>query len=644
VKINDDMKKKLNANTDELASRLLRYDSISMLRVIADRLSFPDYTSPYMRSLSSPYNQLFYLAGLVLANPSRNGQHIDEKSWCEIEQLLETIFSSYIYRFLPDSLQEAGKASQEWFRIREVSMKVFLKYYNESILAHNEQIIERLSCLFGKFNDIIQQKIGLEVEEIIRIIGWIQTKEQSKLDSFYEIGAKAKVEGDILINKWKQEGWNERNARKSIRGTKLEILLEEMRNLEADMLVLDLHEFEQTFGNEVVNSFFSLFMSKLGDKYSFKYMTDTNPAALAPIVKIDDKQAVCLSIRQLYIAAMKHLENVTKNSLKAPSYYRHRGKWVENKTYEIASKYFSKGKIHRNIYELPNSQNEHDILILINDTILIIEVKTSPPKPPPVDPVKAFIRIRDAFSRSDTGIQKAYDQGLSLKDLIEGKDQVDLYDKQGNKVLEIDRSHYKQGFNIICITLDDFGALATDLSLLLEKRANENYPFVTNLYDFETLLWGFEKENRNEVDFLRYLDCRKKLHGKVHTFDELEIAGYFLKYGDFGEFSKADRVSLDISYASIFDKHYFAEHGVEFPYENNQRNGPFQIEIKRIGDKVITGIRGFPDTYEEIDLINDRKNIVEKDGMENIGRNDPCPCGSGKKYKKCCGKTKFGLH
>ena len=23
-----------------------------------------------------------------------------------------------------------------------------------------------------------------------------------------------------------------------------------------------------------------------------------------------------------------------------------------------------------------------------------------------------------------------------------------------------------------------------------------------------------------------------------------------------------------------------------------------------------------------------------------VGRNDPCPCGSGKKYKKCCGKDK----
>ena len=28
---------------------------------------------------------------------------------------------------------------------------------------------------------------------------------------------------------------------------------------------------------------------------------------------------------------------------------------------------------------------------------------------------------------------------------------------------------------------------------------------------------------------------------------------------------------------------------------------------------------------------------VIKERIESIGRNDPCPCGSGKKYKKCCG-------
>ncbi len=25
---------------------------------------------------------------------------------------------------------------------------------------------------------------------------------------------------------------------------------------------------------------------------------------------------------------------------------------------------------------------------------------------------------------------------------------------------------------------------------------------------------------------------------------------------------------------------------------------------------------------------------------EKVGRNSPCPCGSGKKYKKCCGRAK----
>ena len=32
-----------------------------------------------------------------------------------------------------------------------------------------------------------------------------------------------------------------------------------------------------------------------------------------------------------------------------------------------------------------------------------------------------------------------------------------------------------------------------------------------------------------------------------------------------------------------------------------------------------------------------RKVTVTRRAAESIGRNDLCPCGSGKKYKKCCG-------
>ena len=30
------------------------------------------------------------------------------------------------------------------------------------------------------------------------------------------------------------------------------------------------------------------------------------------------------------------------------------------------------------------------------------------------------------------------------------------------------------------------------------------------------------------------------------------------------------------------------------------------------------------------------KKLSNKVNTDKIGRNDPCPCGSGKKYKKCC--------
>ncbi len=39
---------------------------------------------------------------------------------------------------------------------------------------------------------------------------------------------------------------------------------------------------------------------------------------------------------------------------------------------------------------------------------------------------------------------------------------------------------------------------------------------------------------------------------------------------------------------------------------------------------------------QEIEKSYKKSKTVVKD--VKIGRNDPCPCGSGKKYKKCCGK------
>jgi SWIM/SEC-C metal-binding protein len=46
-----------------------------------------------------------------------------------------------------------------------------------------------------------------------------------------------------------------------------------------------------------------------------------------------------------------------------------------------------------------------------------------------------------------------------------------------------------------------------------------------------------------------------------------------------------------------------------------------------------------PDKPEDVSdlelLLNPPKTVVAE---KKVGRNEPCPCGSGKKYKKCCGE------
>ena len=42
------------------------------------------------------------------------------------------------------------------------------------------------------------------------------------------------------------------------------------------------------------------------------------------------------------------------------------------------------------------------------------------------------------------------------------------------------------------------------------------------------------------------------------------------------------------------------------------------------------------DTIYKVDLVPASPQVAPQQGRAKVGRNDPCPCGSGKKYKKCC--------
>ena len=55
------------------------------------------------------------------------------------------------------------------------------------------------------------------------------------------------------------------------------------------------------------------------------------------------------------------------------------------------------------------------------------------------------------------------------------------------------------------------------------------------------------------------------------------------------------------------------------------------------GWKVIAGIE--PDKPEDISDVERLLHPPKVARVEvKVGRNDPCPCGSGRKYKRCCGR------
>lgn len=79
---------------------------------------------------------------------------------------------------------------------------------------------------------------------------------------------------------------------------------------------------------------------------------------------------------------------------------------------------------------------------------------------------------------------------------------------------------------------------------------------------------------------------------------------------------------------------------VEYKYEAYDMFNQMIEEIQEDTIRFLYNMSVVERPQERQDLVENRYEEKPKDPVhvEKIGRNDPCPCGSGKKYKKCCGK------
>jgi len=89
--------------------------------------------------------------------------------------------------------------------------------------------------------------------------------------------------------------------------------------------------------------------------------------------------------------------------------------------------------------------------------------------------------------------------------------------------------------------------------------------------------------------------------------------------GDFGAFCQERGVEPEMGDAQMSDAmQELHEEWLQTPRDSLEGKKPAEV---------LDGGRLFPSKIETF-----------RREAPKVGRNDPCPCGSGKKYKKCCGK------
>ena len=154
-------------------------------------------------------------------------------------------------------------------------------------------------------------------------------------------------------------------------------------------------------------------------------------------------------------------------------------------------------------------------------------------------------------------------------------------------------------------------------------------------------------ENQPDATFkefwTEYSGAETKIYSAILDKPEEKVAGKI------GELAAAHDVR-PVIYMGFLDGINTSLKGGEIEQENLDENSEIELDIDL--EKLLYNMLAADAEYlytlpqwEEVLPAEKIKEIVKAFKKsktvvkgEKIGRNDPCPCGSGKKYKKCCGR------
>jgi len=514
--------------------------------------------------LHSPQKELFYFAGILTSSIQDGEINLSEALLKKIFSEINELANIYGLLFFPSDEELKQGISYEWRKKRDLTLPVFMDYFLTGELSSEDQVNDRIIDWFSPFESDIKTHFGLNVEEMIAINDFLKDYQENKIELQREFTKKMKEEHE-KFRAGLQDGTTKNidDYKSDIPENTAEVLKNFGRNLN-DLFQIEISIVEEKFGKDQIDSFIKYFTTEKADR-DYKYFTEKNHFEIAPLWKNNDALNLGF-IGLLHQAIYRQLYDFLAESTISERFYKNRDRASEKKVEEIFNDFLSESdyKIFTNIFEDEKSQNEHDLIIIIENNLLIIETKASKRKEPFRDPDKAFTRIIRDFN-CDRGIQKAYDQGLRLKTLIESKEETTLYNKDGQSVIQLKNKEIKNIYTIV-ITAERFGIISNNLSLLLSKDSDQPFPWSCYLYDLETLLSSIKYLKHDYKKFLEYLDFRQNNHHKFFTTDELEIAGLFLSQTDLTkiDITNSDYVFLSHEMSRLFDKIFYESKGQEY--------------------------------------------------------------------------------
>ena len=250
---------------------------------------------------------------------------------------------------------------------------------------------------------------------------------------------------------------------------------------------------------------------------------------------------------------------------------------------------------------------------------------------------KNVLSYDDVMNQQRTVIYEQRNEVLDNADLkdkihsmIEGTldDAVDSYLHEDN-IEQWDIEGLKAKYMGLLCTTDDFKDIGSDLAAArenirktLKERANELYAKKEELFGSDKMreierIVLLQNVDKKWMDHLESMDSLMEMIGLQAYAQRNPISEYRLVGADlFDEMITNIRDDTARMIMSVMPKP--------------------QVELKRV--EVAKPVAA---NYSDSSPKQVNKPIVNK--VQKVGRNDPCPCGSGKKFKKCCGANIPGI-